>query len=187
VAAPLLDKHGFVGWFFVPSAFPDVPIAEQWEFVREHSISAWSDGDPRVALTWDEVRHLDRHHAVGSHTLDHVRLSADLGEAELRRQILGGKQRLEAQLGHAVDTFAWVGGEEWSYSAPAARLIAEAGFRAAFGTNHVVFSPGQDRLRIERSNIEAFYPLDMLRFQLSVIPDLTYAPKRRRLRKRLST
>lgn len=186
VAAPLLEKHGLVGWFFVPSAFPDVPIAEQWDFAREHSISAWSDGEPRVALTWDQVRHLDRHHVVGSHTLEHVRLAADLGEEELRRQIVGGKEQLEAQLGHAVDTFAWVGGEEWSYSAPAAKLIAEAGFRAAFGTNNAAFRPGGDLLRIERTNVEAFYPPDVLRFQISGLLDLAYVPKRRRLRRSLA-
>jgi peptidoglycan/xylan/chitin deacetylase (PgdA/CDA1 family) len=186
VAAPLLEKHGFVGWFFVPSAFPDVPPAEQWSFAREHSISAWSDGDPRVALTWEQVRYLDRRHVVGCHTLDHVRLSADLGEAELRRQIVGGKQHLEARLGHPVDAFAWVGGEEWSFSALAARLIAEAGFRASFSGDHATFSPGHDPLRIERSNVEAFFEPDVLRFQLSVLPDLAYAPKRRRVRRALA-
>jgi peptidoglycan/xylan/chitin deacetylase (PgdA/CDA1 family) len=186
VAAPLLEEHGFVGWFFVPSAFPDVPVAEQWEFARARSLTAWSDGDPRVALTWDQVRYLDRHHVVGCHTLEHVRLSADLGEAELRRQIIGGKQHLEAQLGHAVDAFAWVGGEEWSFSAQAFRLIAEAGFRASFSGDHAVFSPGDDPLRIERSNVEAFYEKDLLQFQLSVLPDLAYARKRRRVRSLLA-
>jgi peptidoglycan/xylan/chitin deacetylase (PgdA/CDA1 family) len=186
VAAPLLEKHGFVGWFFVPSAFPGVPVADQWEFARQHAISAWSDGEPRVALTWDQVRSLDRHHVVGSHTLEHVRLAADVGEQELRRQIIGGKEQLESQLGHRVDTFAWVGGEEWSYSAPAAKLIVEAGFRAAFGTNHAPFAPGQDPLRIERTNVEASYEPSVLRFQLSVLPDLMYLPKRRRLRRALA-
>jgi hypothetical protein len=80
-----------------------------------------------------------------------------------------------------------VGGEEWSYSAPAARLIAEAGFRTAFGTNHATFAPGQDPLRIERSNVEAFYEPDLFRFQLSILPYLAYAPKRRRLRRALAS
>jgi peptidoglycan/xylan/chitin deacetylase (PgdA/CDA1 family) len=187
VAAPLLEEHGFVGWFFVTAGFPDVPVAEQAAFAREHAISACSpDGDPRVALTWDQVRHLDRHHVVGCHTLEHVRLSSDVGEEELRRQIVGGKQRLEEQLGHPVDTFAWVGGEEWSYSAPAARLIAEAGFRVALGTNNQPYRSGRDLLRIERTNVEAFYELELLRFQLCGVLDLAYAPKRRRLRRALA-
>ena len=186
VAAPLLEQHGFVGWFFVPAAFPDADVEGQRYYAREHSISAWSDGDPRVALTWDEVRYLDQHHVVGCHTLDHLRLSAELGEPELRRQILGGKQRLEEQLGHAVESFSWVGGEEWSYSAPAARCLADAGFRAVFGTNNRTFRPGQDLLRIERTNVEADYEPALLRFQLSGLMDLAYAPKRRRLERALN-
>jgi peptidoglycan/xylan/chitin deacetylase (PgdA/CDA1 family) len=186
VAAPLLEKHGFVGWFFVTSAFPDVPEEDQADFAREHAISAWSDGAPRCALTWDQVRHLDRHHVVGCHTLEHVRLGEDLGEEELRRQVLGGKLLLEARLGHTVEAFSWVGGEEWSYGVTAARLVAEAGFRVAFGTNNAVFRPGEHPLRIERTNVEAFYEPELLRFQLAGLLDLAYAPKRRRLRRQLT-
>lgn len=186
VVAPLLERCGFVGWFFVPAAFPDVEAEGQRYFAHEHSISACSDGDPRVGLTWSQVRYLDQHHVVGSHTLDHVRLAAELGEEELRRQIVAGKQRLEGQLGHAVEAFSWVGGEEWSYSAPAARYIAEAGFRAVFGTNNRVFRPGEDLLRIERTNVEADYEPALLRFQLSGLMDLAYARKRRRLARTLA-
>jgi peptidoglycan/xylan/chitin deacetylase (PgdA/CDA1 family) len=187
VVAPLLEKHGAVGWFSVPSAFCDVPEAGQREWARLHAVSAWAaDGDPRLALTWDQVRALDLRHVVVSHTRDHVRLADSLGQEAIREQVFEGKRRLEEQLGHAVQAFAWVGGEEFAYSAAGARAIAEAGFRFAFGTNNLPVRPGDDPLRIERTNLEAGYPLDLLRFQISGALDWLYAPKRRRLARRLA-
>jgi peptidoglycan/xylan/chitin deacetylase (PgdA/CDA1 family) len=48
-------------------------------------------------------------HLVGSHTVDHRRLST-LGEAELERQLVESKARLEALAGVEVDYFAPPGG-----------------------------------------------------------------------------
>ena len=67
-----------------------------------------------------------------------------------------------------------------------ARAIDEAGFRIAFGTNNRVVRPGDAPLRIERTNLEAVVPLELLRFQISGALDWIYAPKRRRLARRLA-
>ena len=115
------------------------------------------------------------------HTRAHLRLSASHGRERLREEIFGGKRRLEEALGHSVDAFAWVGGAEADYSAEAARLVREAGFRFSFMTNHAPFRPGGDLHQIQRSNVEASYPLDLLRFQISGLMDLLYTPKRRRV------
>ncbi len=40
VAAPLLDKYGFNGWFFIPVDFVATPPSEQLRFARNHQISA---------------------------------------------------------------------------------------------------------------------------------------------------
>lgn len=188
VVAPVLEKHGAVGWFSVPSGFCDVPEAEQRAWAREHAISAWAPpGDPRLAMTWEQVRELDRRHVIVSHTRDHVRLAEALGEEAVRRQIFDDKRALEARLGHEVLAFAWVGGEEFAYSAAGARAIEAAGFRFAFGTNNRVVRPGDDPLRIERTNLETGFPLDVLRFQISGLLDWIYAGKRRRLARRLAS
>lgn len=187
VVAPLLEKHGLIGWFFVPTAFCDVPVPEQRNWAREHRVSAWAaDGDPRLALRWDQVRELAHRHVVGTHTRDHVRLSTELGSQQLREQVIDSRLRLEQRIGRPVEAFAWPGGEEWAYSAAAQEAIAQAGFRFAFRTNSLPFRPGGDLLRIERTNIEAGYPFDVVRFQLSGILDWLYAPKRGRIEQRLA-
>jgi peptidoglycan/xylan/chitin deacetylase (PgdA/CDA1 family) len=187
VVAPLLEKHGFTGWFFVPSAFCDVPEPEQRNWARDHAISAWAPlDDPRLGMRWDQVRELSLRHVIGSHTRDHVRLAERLGEAELRQQVADDKRRLERETGQPVQAFAWVGGEEWSYSVEGVRAVADAGFRFAFGTNCAPFRPGDDPLRIERTNLEAGYPLSLVRFQISGLMDRVYARKRDRLAERLA-
>src|SRR5205823_2878513 len=110
IAAPVLERYGFVGWFFIPVGFVDCPAEGQSAFARDHGIkSDWRGGRPsaRLALSWDEVRGLTRRHVVGCHTLTHRRLTADLTEAELDRETAGAKGRMEEVLGREVPTFAW--------------------------------------------------------------------------------
>jgi peptidoglycan/xylan/chitin deacetylase (PgdA/CDA1 family) len=183
VVAPLLERHGFPGWFMVPADFVSTSAPEQQAFAREHQIradaSAWDDG--RIAMTWEDVRRLDKNHVIACHTGSHRRLSASLDEGELEREIVGAKARLERELGHAVDAFAWVGGEEASYSASAARVIREAGFTWCFMTNNAPIRPDTHPHQLQRSNIEAGFPPELVRFTLSGFYDLMYLPKRRRV------
>jgi peptidoglycan/xylan/chitin deacetylase (PgdA/CDA1 family) len=183
VVAPLLEKYGFPGWFMVPIGFVEAPVEEQKAYAREHSIvvdaSAYPDG--RVALSWQDLRRLDGRHVVCCHTLSHTRMRASLSRGEMEREIAFAKQRMEEGLGHPVDAFTWVGGEEWSYSAEAARVVREAGFRFGFMTNYAVIRPGCDLLQLQRTNIEVGFPPELLRFSLSGFYDLMYAPKRRRV------
>lgn len=181
VAAPLLEAHGFTGWFFVPTDFVDEPEEGQVAFARAHQIQVAAPEGERVALSWDELRALSARHVVGAHTRSHVRLSRALPDAALRREIHGSRARLEEALGRAVDTFCWVGGEEHSYSAEAARAVRDAGFRYGFMTNNAPVTARTDPMQIQRTNVESSWPVDVVRFQLSGLMDLLYTPKRRRV------
>lgn len=182
VAAPLLEAHGFVGWFFVPTDFVDEPAETQVAFARAHQIQVVAPEGERVALSWSELRDLtSRGHVVGAHTRSHVRLSRALPEDSLRREIAGSRARVEEMLGGACDTFCWVGGEEHSYSAEAARAVREAGYRYGFMTNNAPVTAGTDPLQIQRTNVESSWPVEVVRFQLSGLMDVLYAPKRRRV------
>jgi peptidoglycan/xylan/chitin deacetylase (PgdA/CDA1 family) len=158
VVAPLLERHGLVGWFFVP---------------------AGSVGEG--GLSWPELRRLAERHFIGCHSMTHRRLSASLDEGELRREIVDAKRVLEEGLGREIQSFCWVGGEEWSYSAGAARVIRAAGYQLGFMTNNALIRPGCDLLQLQRTNVEASYPMDLFKFQLSGLLDLLYLPKRRRV------
>lgn len=183
VAAPILEKFGFQGWFFVPVDLVTLPPGEQPAAALRHDVLHDCDTtrDPRVFMTEQQLSALSERHIVGCHTATHVRLSTEMSERQLELELDRAKHRLESLLGgRKVDAFSWVGGEEWAYSASAARVIARL-FDYAFTTNTCVVRAGASRLNIARTHMEAFFPPPLARLQLSGIMDLYYRPKRRRL------
>jgi peptidoglycan/xylan/chitin deacetylase (PgdA/CDA1 family) len=181
VAAPLLEQYGFVGWFFVPPAFAQAPPQGQKEFARKHKIQFAPENSDRIAMSSEEVRDLAQRHVVGCHTLTHSRLCEGTPENQLADEVVASKALLERWLGKEVVTFCWVGGEESSYSACAARAIQAAGFRYAFMTNAGAIRPGHEPMQLQRVNIEADWPLSLLCFQLCGAVDAAYTLKRRRV------
>lgn len=183
VVAPLLEKHGFSGWFMVPTGFVDTPALEQVAFAREHAITSRAEPltDGRIALSWDELRRLAGRHVIGCHTVDHVRFRRELTPAELQRETMVAKERLEAELGETVEVFAWVGGEETSYSRAGAEAIRKAGFRVGLMTNSRVFRAGDDLLQVQRTNVESDYSPALMQLHLSGFYDALYRPKRGRV------
>jgi peptidoglycan/xylan/chitin deacetylase (PgdA/CDA1 family) len=163
IAAPLLERYGFPGWFFIPVGL------------------LGSRHKGKDYMTVEELRLLARRHVIGCHTISHVRLSSELSPEVLEREIVGGKHELETALGARVDVFCWVGGEEWSYSREAAQIVKRAGYRFSFMTNNAVIRPRADPLQLQRTNIEARDPLWLVRFQLSGAMDLAYFTKRARV------
>jgi peptidoglycan/xylan/chitin deacetylase (PgdA/CDA1 family) len=99
-------------------------------------IAEWA-GAPRpsgrVLLTWEQLRELAAlpGFGLGAHTLTHPDLPSCSPE-EARAEIENGADRLRAQLGVAVEQFAYPYGA-WTRSV--ARLVAELGFRAAYTTD----------------------------------------------------
>jgi peptidoglycan/xylan/chitin deacetylase (PgdA/CDA1 family) len=183
VAAPLLEEYGFTGWFFVPTEFVSLDPGRQAGFAGSHRINAADNGyaDGRIALNWEEVRALDRRHVVGCHSRHHRRLGSSLTAAELEDEIVHSREALERELGHPVPYFCWVGGEEASYSTAAAREIRRAGYRYAFMTLCAPLTRDTPPLQIQRTNVEAAWPLSIVSFQLSGLLDLLYSARRRRV------
>jgi peptidoglycan/xylan/chitin deacetylase (PgdA/CDA1 family) len=182
VAAPLLDKHGFQGWFFVPIGLVLTPPAEQPRAAERQLVLYEHDTaqDPRVFMTVEQLRDLSRRHVVGCHTANHVRLRSTLQDTELMSEIVDARRELESVVGSDVNSFAWVGGEEYAYSREAAGYIADA-YRYCFTTNTRLTRGGCNPLQLDRAHLEADFPRSLVRFQLSGIMDLLYAGKRRRV------
>jgi peptidoglycan/xylan/chitin deacetylase (PgdA/CDA1 family) len=175
VAAPLLEEHGFTGWFFVSSG--------------RMGSQAGASGRGLAAeefMDFHQLRDLRaRGHVIGCHTHSHVRLADELSTERLEDEIVASRGRLEAELASPIDVFCWVGGEEWSYGLRAARMILAANYRYAFMTNLNVLRQHSNRLWLDRTNIESDWPLTRVRFYLSGVMDVAYAAKRARLRKKL--
>lgn len=183
IAAPLLERYGFAGWFFVPVGFIDAPVARQLEFARTHRIFSEPEvpSDGRLAMSWEELRSLTGRHIVGNHTRSHRRLGPSVPADQIQDEVAAARADLERELGHAVRAFCWVGGEVTAYSPEAERQVRQAGYRCAFMNDSFPVLPGTDPLRVQRTNIEASWSLDVVRFQLSGVMDVLSAPKRRQV------
>jgi peptidoglycan/xylan/chitin deacetylase (PgdA/CDA1 family) len=132
-------------------------------------------------LSWKSLLRLRDRHVIGCHTFSHRRLKADLTPSDLAREIEGAKQALERGLRCSIPVFAWVGGEEETYSAAAAEAIRRAGFRVSLMTNSAPIRPGCDLLQIQRTNVEASDPPALVNLSLSGFFDAWFAGKRRRV------
>ena len=182
VAAPLLEQAGFPAWLMIPAGFIEAPPERQREFAAAHRVwPAPAAEGPRVAMSWDELRAAQTRHIIGCHTQTHHRLTAATPADQLDLEIRGARQQLEAHLQAPVDVFCWVGGEEQSYSAPAAALIRAAGYRWSFMTNTAPITAFTHPLQLQRSNIEANWPVEIVLFQICGLMDLLYTRKRARV------
>ena len=122
---------------------------EQWinEMMRK---PAASDDNTDSTLSWEEITAM--HHAgvtFGSHTMTHQILTTVPADTA-RREVRESKTVLEQKLGRKCELFAYPNGD-WS---PAVRtMLAEAGYRLAFTTEHGVWTDRSDRLAIPRINV----------------------------------
>ncbi len=118
-ALPALARHGVPATIFVPTGWLGRPPGWAME----------TSGDrEEVVMTADEIRALPRDLiTIGSHTVDHPRLTA-LSEPAAAAQLKDSRSALEALLGRTVDTLAFPYGDHDG------RIIEQA--RAA-GYRHV--------------------------------------------------
>ena len=147
VAAPVLERVGLIGWFFVVSGWVSTPPENQYSFASRHSIQLPRDGcdrpaDGRLALSPDEVGALaERGHVVASHTRHHTTASPefapDLSSSALERELAGSRHELERMAGRDVRALAWREGTSLGADTRSDEALRDAGYELLF-TNHAV-------------------------------------------------
>ena len=157
--APTLDEFGARACFFVSTNFVGCDEPYRSWFLDERVCRPRS----KRPMTWEMLRSLvDAGFEVGSHTLDHVDLSAvKLNEAE--RQILGAKYEIELRLSQPCHYFSWPYGLEHHFPRSLLLRIAPY-FRAVFsGIRPGATKPGLDPI-LHRSHFEPWWPISHLKF-----------------------
>ena len=147
VAAPILDRLGLVGWFFLVTDWISTPPEDQRAFADGHLIHLPHEGgdvpaDGRLALSPDEARDLARRgHVIASHTRSHTTASPefepDLSPEALDRELAGSKRVLESLAGGPVCALAWREGTPLGADARADAALAAAGYELVFA-NHAI-------------------------------------------------
>ncbi|GLQ05214.1 polysaccharide deacetylase [Sneathiella chinensis] len=119
-------------------------------------------------MTWDQIREIVAGGGyIGHHTASHAHLPA-LGEDRIRQEIATASDRFQAELGFVPGIFAYPYGE---YGADIKRLVAEAGFKAAFGQQSGVAYSGHDRYSLPRFAMNENYgAIGRLRLAANAMP-----------------
>ncbi len=143
VAAPILDRLGLVGWFFLVSGWISAPPEDQRAFADRHFIDLPYDehdlpADGRLALSSGEISALaDRGHVIASHTRTHSAAPPGEGPEALAREAGGSKKQLEGISGAAVGALAWCEGVALGENPLADAALRDAGYELLFA-NHAV-------------------------------------------------
>jgi len=138
VFLPLLERHGFIGWFFVITDFVKSPVAEQESFAARHDITTIRDeyADGRYALSWNELRELDRQHIIASHARTHTAL-ASLDPAARASEVVGAQRDFERHLGHPVRSFVSYAGPAHGESVVTDALVVMAEYQFVFSNYQI--------------------------------------------------
>ena len=133
VLTPLIEKYGFIGWFWVITGFVNAPIPEQLTFAEHHDIDMLTHEYPdgRYALTWDELRQIGKKHVIACHTRSHTLLS-QLEPAVQREEVVGSQEEFKKNLGHPVRGFVSLTGPAYGENPATDRLIDAAGYEFVF-------------------------------------------------------
>ncbi len=116
-------------------------------------------------MSWDQLREMAGEDGVdvGAHSHTHTHL-ADLQAAKAQEEILVSRQRLEAELGRAIELFAYPYGE---FGLEIQELTRAAGFAAAFGQHSGAIARNADRFALPRFSLNERYG-NMERFRLAI-------------------
>ncbi|MGC5395221.1 polysaccharide deacetylase family protein [Streptomyces sp. DT20] len=145
VAAAACEEAGITGWFFVCTAFVDTPVEEQYDYALAHRIKLVPENPraERIAMSWAEVAELHRRgHVVTPHTASHALARTVRTEADIEREVIEPKRRMDRATGGSALCTAWLEGTDWTGEPAADQALLDAGYRYVFGNTVVRRLPG---------------------------------------------
>lgn len=173
VAAPLLERYGMTGWFFVIAGGADPELSE-----------VCGGAYKRFCMSWEEIADLAaRGHEIGCHTYSH-RNVADLREDELERELIHPKDQIQRHTGANVVSFCYPLGTSASYSRESLDLLRRH-YRYVFNSCPAPVTPGDSPHGIGRNGVAAEQDLETIRFVASGLADSRHFLRRRRYRRLL--
>lgn len=168
VAAPLLERHGMRGWYFVVAGTLDPAFTDGIEGLPR-----------RFAMTPDQLRDLHaRGHTVGSHGYAHLNLGT-VPRDRLVREVVGSREVIERAIGAPVDAFCYPFGTPDSFS-PEAQALVQTTYRFAFNSCPRRVRPSDSPHAIGRHSVAPEMDVHRLRLKTSGLLDWRHRRKTRR-------
>lgn len=137
VALPSLKRYSIPATLYVVSGY--IGSTSRWLASEGESL--------RRMLTWQQIREAERAGMeIGAHTHTHPQLDI-LTDDEAWTEIARSKWRLEEELGHRVESFAYPHGY---YSPSVRKLVQQAGFSSACAVKHAFSANDDDHFSLAR-------------------------------------
>lgn len=177
----MLEVYSIQALFFIVPEFIESNSADYFQHHIRPMINKNIDAFPVDCepMTWDEIQLLiDRGHSIGSHSMTH-RLNKLMGSSELQTEIAESKVFIEKKLNLVVDSFCSPNNTLDFVGDAASEMISEQyklHFTTVNGRNSVRhFANGNI---VYRTNIEAFWSLNQVKWALSSIENWRWKKKR---------
>lgn len=175
--------------FFVCPEFINRAETENWQdffhhnLMRKERLQNMDFIEAVRPASWADLRELVKlGHTIGSHGLNHLRLSKIVSQKELEREIIGSADLIEDKLQIKVDCFSNPFGDARSFNQQSYQIISRRYkyfFTGIRGNNF-----GEtDALIKWRDTIHFYWPIDYIEFLLSGGFDWYYFFKRKHARK----
>ncbi len=187
----ILDEYKIPAIFFTPYEF--VNRKKEKNLTQENKITnkkfnIISDLDKdkenkykSLSMTFQNLKILvKKKYSIGAHGYSHIRLSENLSNKKLSKEIILSKKLLEKKLKIKIQSFCWTFGDQKSYSQKASKIIKK-NYQLSFMTCCKPFDFSQSRFNIHRFNIENFFSVNQVAFILSGIYELFYYRKRNKV------
>jgi biofilm PGA synthesis lipoprotein PgaB len=131
-AYPLLKEYNYPAAYFVQTGFVGVPTS------KDH-------------FTWDQMREMDASGLIdfAAHTVNHPPDLRVLDDARLRREVFDCKTKLEEELGHRIDYFAY---PEGNRDERVMQYLADAGYLMSFTMDPGFTGQSPNLLEVRRFN-----------------------------------
>ncbi|MDB5505382.1 MAG: hypothetical protein JWR75_20 [Devosia sp.] len=140
VMLPILEEFGFIGWYFIPSIFPGLPVAEQRPFAASHHLwpaKTEEYSGERMTLSWDEARAIADKHVFACHSRTHNFITPDSTEALLQDEIVTSTAEFVAGIGRRPEVFAWLYGTQTGVNPRSDELLRQQGYKYLYSNTKI--------------------------------------------------
>lgn len=161
VIAPVLEKYGLKGTFFINANFIDSNEIYRKQF------NARVNNNHKRPMSWEQVKDLHkRGHIIGSHGLDHLNFE-HLNTDEITRQVEASKKILEEKLNYSCEYFAWTYGQLKHFSEEALIITSNYHPYIFSGTNYKDYFSYEGSV-INRRHHEPFWKKSHIKYFFGV-------------------
>lgn len=139
-------------------------------------------------MTKNEIEELlgKKIYSIGSHTCSHHRMNKNDSIKKLNYEIIESKNKLEKKFKIKIESFCWCGGELNTYTKDAYDIIKNT-YKYSFMTNNKPVYNNENKLWLQRTNIEDSWSIPLIVFQLCGLLDIKYIEKRKIILERLNS